>query len=152
VNLLYRFSEFRKARPLPYARRQFIFRHWHFLEDVVEQFPEDAGRNLTCRFVNRHDAPDVEALFFVARQDFNFGLDHDAITRRAIEFYFSEESNPRIGHQALRIALAVEPACLQRTGRSVAESCFEETRSASAETGQLGASDMRDHSCLFARS
>ena len=98
------------------------------------------------------DAPDVEALFFVARQDFNFGLNHDAITRRAIQFYFSEESNPRIRHQALRIALAVEPACLQRTIRSVAESCFEETGSAAAEPGQLGAGDMSDHSRLFARS
>ncbi len=119
MNLPDRVAEFRKTNTFPDAPRKFILRQGNFPQDEMEQLPKNAGRNLTGCLVNRNDSTDMEAVFFVARKDLDFGLDHDAVAGGAIQFYFPEKGNTGIGDQAFCIALTVEPAGLERTVRSV---------------------------------
>ena len=92
------------------------------------------------------------AVFIVAREDFELGVQHGQLSRVAVEFDLAEEGHLHAFGEHVGQIAAVKPFARQRGARGIREAHLEQAQVAAAEAGELGRAYIRDHRGHFARS
>jgi hypothetical protein len=121
----------------------------------VREDPQKARGELRNAFVDGDDAAHMQrgfAVFIVAREDFELGVQHGQVARVAVEFHLAEERHLHAFGEHVGQIAAVKPLARQRGARGIGEADFEQAQVAAVEAGELGRAYIRDDRGHFARS
>ena len=91
------------------------------------------------------------AVIVVAREDFEFRVQHGEFARVAVELDLAEERHLHAFGQHVGEISAVEPLAHQDGARGIREAGFEHAQVAAPESGELGRTNLGDHRGHLAR-
>ncbi len=158
-----RFADSLGARWEPEVRadrlRQTILQGRDFLQNAVNQSPQDSGRDLACRFIDRNDPPHMQCripVFILTAEELGFRMHDLQVAAPGIELDLAEQGDPRARREAVGKVSPVEPFAAQDGGldyrrRRIGKLRFEQSQVAAAEPGNFGGPDFRDHRGQFSR-
>ena len=110
---------------------EFVFFGRQFAEDAVGQDAEHARGELRDGLVDGHDAADVErgfAVFIVAGENFELGVQHGELARVAVELDLAEQREFDALGEHVRQVSAVKPFAHEDGARGIGEAGFEQAQ------------------------